>query len=124
MSGRRYRPKVSGKRGSRVSSYDQTLKLTLNVKPMATHGYGDIATVEKKEKLKVLLADDSPAIDEELFVRDRDATLDLDRRYKTDSGGEAVIEIVAKPTVVAIVFPDSVNTREFSDNAPATMRLP
>jgi len=102
------------------------LQLKLNVYPMPTHGYGDIVPFgpPKKKNLKVLRADGKPAIGAELWIRDREATLYLERRYRTNSGGEAVIELVGEPTVVTIVSGDSVTTREFSDDTSATLRLP
>lgn len=104
---------------------DKPFQLTLNVRPMPTHGYGDIVTVgSKKKQLKILQADGKAAVGAELYVRDREATLYLERRYKTNSRGEATIELVGKPTVVAIVYSNSISTHEVSEDTPVTLRLP
>jgi hypothetical protein len=91
-------------------------RLALRVRPMPTHGYGDIVTFgTKRKKFKILKTDGQAASGAEIYVRDRDATLHLERWYKTNSQGETAIEIVSEPTVVVIVFGDSVTTREITD---------
>jgi len=105
---------------------DKPLRLALEVRPMSTHGYGDIVTVgTKKRQLKVSQADGRPASGAEVHIRDRDATLHLERRYKTNSLGEVEIELVSEPTVVVIVYGNSLTTREISESdAALAIRLP
>jgi uncharacterized surface anchored protein len=100
-------------------------RLALMVRPMPTQGYGDIVTVgTKRKKLKILKTDGQAASGAEIHVRDRDATLHLERWYKTNTQGETEIEIVSEPTVVVIVFGDSVTTREITDkDGELTLRL-
>ena len=45
-------------------------------------------------------------------MRDRDATLHLERRYKADNKGAAIIELVGKPTVMVVVYGDVLLTTE------------
>ena len=57
---------------------ENPMHLALHVRPMPTHGYGDIVAVRtKKKKLKVLTPDGQAASGAEVYVRDRDATLHL-----------------------------------------------
>jgi hypothetical protein len=67
---------------------------------------------QKERNLKILKTDGQAASGAEIHVRDRDATLQLERWYKTNTQGETEIEIVSEPTVVVIVFGDSLTTRE------------
>ena len=79
----------------------------------------------KKKKLRVLKPDGQAASGAEVYVRDRSATLHLERWYKTNVAGESEIELTGDPTVVAIVLGDSLTTREISDKDDApTVRLP
>ena len=89
------------------------LQVKLRASPMSTHGFGDIVPVRKngRKKLKVLQDDGNPAAGADLYVRDREATLYMERRYKTNSRGEAEIELVSEPTVVTIVSRDSLTPR-------------
>lgn len=48
--------------------------------------------------------DGQPANGARILVRDRDATLHLERRYKTDGKGTAKSELVSEPTVVVVVY--------------------
>jgi hypothetical protein len=94
---------------------EKPVRLALRVRPMPTRGYGDIVTVgTKRKKLEILKTNGQAASGAEIYVRDRDATLHLERWYKTNAQGEAEIEIVSEPTVVVIVFGDSLTTREVS----------
>jgi hypothetical protein len=105
---------------------ERSVRLTLRVRPTPTHGNGDIVTVgTKRKKLKVLQPNGQAASGAEIYVRDRDATLYLERWYKTNSKGEAEIELVSNPTVVVIVLGDSLATREINDNnGELTVSLP
>jgi hypothetical protein len=100
-------------------------RLVLRVRPTPTHGNGDIVTVgTKRKKLKILKTDGQPASGAEIYVRDRGATVHLERWYKTNTQGETEIEIVSEPTVVVIVFSDSLTTREITDmDGELTLRL-
>ena len=92
---------------------EKPVQFTIVVRPKPTAGYGDVVTVgTKKQALKVLRSDGQPAASAEVYVRDREATLNLERRYKTNAQGQAEIELVAEPTVVAITFGDSQVMRE------------
>jgi len=56
-------------------------RLALNVRPMSSHGFGDIVTLgTKKKMLKVLQHSGQAASAAEIYLRDRDATLHLERR--------------------------------------------
>jgi len=104
---------------------EKPARLALRVRPTPTHGNGDIVTVgTKRKKLKILKTDGQPASGAEIYARDRDATLHLERWYKTNTHGETEIEIVSEPTVVVIVFDDSLTTREIRDkDVELTLRL-
>lgn len=105
---------------------ENPVHLALHVRPMPSHGYGDIVTVgTKKKKLKVLTPNGQAASGAEVYVRDRGATLHLERWYKTNTAGEAEIELTGDPTVVVVVLGESLATREIDekDDAP-TVRLP
>jgi len=104
---------------------EKHLNIALRVRPMPTHGAGDIVAIgTKKQRLRVLQANGSAASGAEVYVRDRDATLHLERGYKTDLKGEAQIELVGDPTVAVVVFGNSLTTRELPPNdAEFTMRL-
>ena len=100
--------------------------LALHVSPMPTRGNGDIVTVgTKKKKMRVLKPDGQVASGAEVYVRDRNATLHLERWYKTNAAGETEIELVGEPTVAVVVLGDSLAMREISDKDDApTVRLP
>lgn len=105
---------------------ENPMHLALHVRPMPTHGYGDIVVVRtKKKKLKVLTPDGQAASGAEVYVRDRDATLHLERFYKTNTAGEADIELTGDPTVVVVVLGESLAIREIDEKDDAlTVRLP
>jgi len=102
------------------------VKVELSIRPMPTHGNGDIVTVgTKKKRLKVLKANGQPASGAEIYVRDPGATLHLERRYETNTQGEVEIELTGDPTVVVIVLGDSLTTRETNDKGDElTVRIP
>jgi hypothetical protein len=71
---------------------EKPMRLALHVRPMPTHGNGDIVTLgTKKKKMRVLKPDGRAASGAEVYVRDRNATLHLERRYKTNAAGETKI---------------------------------
>jgi hypothetical protein len=92
--------------------------------PVPTHGYGDIVTVGKRTRdIQVLQASGQPAVAAEVLVRDREATFNLERWYKTDASGKAKIELVGTPTILVIVFEGILVSQEVGDHDPATIRL-
>jgi len=102
------------------------MKIELSVRPISTHGNGDIATAgTKKKRLKVLKVNGQPVSGAEIYVRDRGATLNLERRYVTNTQGEVDIELTGDPTIVAVVVGEFLTTRETNDNGDElTVRLP
>jgi hypothetical protein len=99
----------------------QAKQITLKIRPMGTHGYGDvIPTPGPKIQAQVLTADGAPASGASVLVRDKDVTLYLLRWYKTDAKGKATIELVAaplhQPTVVVAVYQDVLVTQEVMQN--------
>ncbi len=99
-------------------------EVTLEVHPVPTRGYGDIATVGKRIRdIQVLQASGQPAVAAEVLVRDKEATLQLERRYKTDASGKAKIELVGTPTIAVVVFEGILVSQEVGDDEPATIRL-
>ena len=104
---------------------DHPVDLTLTVQPQPTHGYGDIVTLgSSRAELQVLNSDGTPASGAEVLVRDEDATLYLERRYKTDQNGKAHIELVASPTVLIIIYDGKLLTKELaSTDTHAIVRL-
>jgi hypothetical protein len=102
------------------------MHVALRVRLMPTHGNGDIITVgTKRKKLRVLKPDGQAASGAEIYVRDREATLHLERWYKTDIQGETEIELTGNPTIVVVVHGDSLATREINDkDGEITVRLP
>lgn len=95
---------------------EKPARLAMRVRPTPTHGYGDIVTVgTKRKKLKILKPDGQPASGAEIYARDRDATLHLEHLYQANAHGETEIDLVSEPTVIVIVFGDSLTTREITD---------
>jgi hypothetical protein len=91
------------------------LEVVLRLKPMPTHGYGDITIVGTTWlDLQVLRPDGQAASNTELLVRDRDATLYTERWYKTDAQGRIKIEMVSDPLVLVVLYQDAVMTTELS----------
>lgn len=94
----------------------KSTEVLVRVNPKATHGFGDIVPTEtNKAKLKVIGKNGHPADGLKVLVRDRSATLHLERWYKTDSRGVAEIELVAEPTVV-VVCGDTLQATELAMN--------
>jgi hypothetical protein len=92
---------------------DKSIEFIVNVQALGTHGYGDIVTVGSSHvRLQVIGPDGQPVSGVSVLVRDRDATLHLERRYKSDGKGTANIELVADPTVVVVIYGDIVSTTE------------
>jgi hypothetical protein len=105
---------------------EKPMHLALRVRPMPSHGNGDIVTVgTKRKKLRVLKPDGQAASGAEIYIRDRGATLHLERWYRTNTQGETEIELTSDPTIVVIVLGDSLATRETNDrDGELTVRLP
>jgi hypothetical protein len=105
---------------------NEPVHLALKLDPMATHGNGDIvALVAKHISLRVLQSDGSPAAGALVLARDREATLHLERWYKSDDSGQTTIEVIGNPLVVVIVFENTLVTNEISpETAQKTIRLP
>jgi hypothetical protein len=101
------------------------LELVLQIKPMPTHGYGDIVVVGTTwVDVQVLRPDGRPASAAELLVRDRDATLYTERWYKTDAEGRTKIELVSDPLVLIILYDDAIMTTDVSQrNAPRVLKF-
>jgi hypothetical protein len=84
---------------------------------MVTHGNGDIVTVgTPRAQLQVIGPDGHPASGASILVRDREATLNLERWYTADGKGFAKIELVSEPTVVVVVYSDVLLTTELSQH--------
>lgn len=93
------------------------MEVVLRVKVMPTHGWGDIVIVGSPwVDLHVLRPDGQPASGAELLVRDRDATLHMERWYKTDAQGRARIEMVSDPLVLVVLYQDAMMTTELSEH--------
>jgi hypothetical protein len=91
----------------------KSTEVIVRVQAKSTHGYGDIITVgTRRVQLQVIGPDGQPASGASVLVRDRDATLHLERRYKADREGTATIELVSEPTVVLVVYSDLLLTTE------------
>jgi len=102
------------------------MRVKLSVGPIPTHGNGDIVIAgTEKKRLKILKANGQPASGAEIYVRDRAATLHLERRYEANTQGEVEIELTGDPTVVVVVLGDFLTTRETNDKGDElTIRLP
>jgi hypothetical protein len=97
----------------------------LRMSPKTTHGSGDIVTIGAPTRyVQVLRSNGQPAAQAEVLVRDEEATLHLERRYKTDNSGRVRIELVGKPTIVTVVFDGSLVSQAVSDTGSATIRFP
>ena len=102
-----------------------SMELVLRLKPMPTHGYGDIVVVGTTwVDLQVLRPDGQAASGAELLVRDRDATLHTERWYKPDAQGRIKIEMVSDPLVLVVLYQDAIMTTELSErNAPKVLKF-
>jgi hypothetical protein len=102
------------------------LEVILYVKPMATHGNGDIVTIGAPvTELQVLDSTGSPVSGAAVLVRDREATLYLERWYLTNAKGSATIELVGSPTVVVVTSQKLLTTTEILKTPPSiVVRLP
>jgi hypothetical protein len=91
----------------------------VTVQLLGTHGYGDVVTVGPKlwTHLQVVRPDGKPAGGADVHVRDRDATLYLERWYTTDEEGRVTIEEVSDPTIVVIVYKDTLTSLEIGSGA-------
>jgi hypothetical protein len=93
---------------------DAPVRVVLTVDSVPTHGDGDIVLVGAAHvDLNVVNPDGSPAVGAAILARDREATLSLERWYKTDRKGGVKVEVVAKPLVVVVVSGKSLVTSEF-----------
>jgi hypothetical protein len=87
--------------------------VVMTVQFLATHGYGDVVTVPQSwTHLQVVRPDGKPAAGADVHVRDRDATLYLERWYRTDEEGRVTIEQVSDPAVVVIVYKGALTSLE------------
>ena len=92
--------------------------VVVTVQFLATHGYGDVVTVPKSwTHLQVVRPDGKPAAAANVLVRDHDATLYLERWYTTDEEGRVTIERVGDPTIVVIVYKDTLTSLEIGSGA-------
>ncbi len=97
------------------------LEVVLKVRPMPTHGYGDIVTVgAPQSELRVLGSTGLPVSRAAVLVRDRNATPYLERWYQTDAKGLAKIELTSSPTIVVVVYQNKLTVKEISEK-PATI---
>jgi hypothetical protein len=93
----------------------ESIELTLMVQPTPTHGFGDIVTVgSSRLQLQVLTSDGLPASGARVLVRDKQATLHLERWYKLDNNGKADIELVASPTMLVIIHNGNICTTQIT----------
>ncbi len=67
--------------------------------------------------MQVVRPDGKPAAGADVHVRDRDATLHLERWYTTDEAGRVTIEQVSDPIVVVIVYKDTLTSLEIGSGA-------
>jgi hypothetical protein len=93
---------------------ERSTEVIVRVQAMGTHGYGDIVSKGTPAQLQVIGPDGRPANGASILVRDRDATLFLERRYKADRNGNAKIELVSEPTVVVVVYGDVLLSTELN----------
>jgi len=111
-------------------AYESKTDVMVLMSPEPTHGYGDIVSNRGPfRRIHVLRSTGKPAANAALYVRDRNATLHLERRYMTDLSGDAQIELVSNPTVVVAVSEGSklskeINKEQVADRTPITFRLP
>ena len=104
---------------------DEPLDLTLMIQPTPTHGFGDIVPLGRSSsQLQVLTMDGIPASGARLLVRDKEATLYLERWYKLDNNGKADIQLVASPTVLVIIYNGKICTTQLAHaDAHAVIRF-
>lgn len=94
---------------------DTPIRLILAVEPMPTHGYGDTVTAGDQQMfVRVLDPDGHPVAGASVLARDDDATLHLERWYKTDQAGGATVEVVSDPLILVVIFGKALVTREIS----------
>jgi hypothetical protein len=92
-------------------------EVMVEVRPLGTHGYGDIVPMRAiRRQLHVIGSDGLPVSGANILLRDRDATLHLERWYRTDKNGAAQIELVSDPTVVVVVYGDDLLTTELTQH--------
>jgi hypothetical protein len=97
---------------------DIPVQLELVVQPMPTHGNGDIVLVGAEKLLVTVLdSDRHPVVAATVLARDREATLYLERWYKTDQSGGAAVEVVGDPLVLVVIFGKTLVTREISSKS-------
>jgi hypothetical protein len=93
----------------------QSTEVIVRVQPMPSHGYGDIGTIgTPRVQLEVIGPDGQPANGARILIRDRGATLYMERWYTADDKGIAKIELVSEPTVVVVIYADVLLTTELA----------
>jgi hypothetical protein len=104
---------------------NDSVNLTLVAQPQSTHGFGDIVTGGNPHvNLQVLMPDGTPAVGADVLLRDRDATLYLERRYKLDKHGKSKIELISSPTVLVIIFEGRLLTTQLAQtDTPTVIRF-
>jgi len=102
------------------------LEVEVKMQAQPTHGNGDVVTVgTTRAEVQVLSADGEAVAGADVLVRDQDATLYLQRWYKTDPRGRAQVELVSVPTVLVVVYKGFVTTTEVpSGEKHVTVRFP
>jgi hypothetical protein len=104
----------------------QSTDIVVKVQGMPSHGYGDIVTLgTPRVQLQVIGPDGQPANGARILIRDRDATLHMERWYTADDKGIAKIELVSEPTVAVVIYADMLVTSELAqhDSSPV-IRMP
>jgi hypothetical protein len=105
---------------------EKALQVTLSVEPMSSHGNGDtVITGNGKMTMRVVDSAGKPIAGAAVLARDREATLYLERWYKTAASGTVALEAIEDPIVVVVVYGKTLVTREFSSKRIAeTIVLP
>jgi len=98
--------------------------LKVSMSPQPTHGAGDVVLVGAPIiDVRVLGPNGEPVANADVLVRDREASLHLERRYRTDASGRARVDLVSSPTVIIAVFGGSLQSQEVDDEHPVTLRV-
>jgi hypothetical protein len=96
---------------------NEAAEVVVKVQLMPTHGYGDIVTVgTTRVQLQVIGPDGQPATGAHILIRDRDATLYMERWYTANDKGIATIEVGGERTVAVVVYSDVIVTTELAQH--------